>query len=338
MANYQFKVIESVTLPLPLPKWASRATFDFGLQRMLALPLASDKIRISQFERIDESAIEYSLPRDLEIIAVHPVNAQIATISGGALSICDRTGARIQTRNIEAGWGIPRCLAYNCDGDTLVLTTEASDKKHLGEQNIIALNADSLEYFAHATIRGDTDAGHSISVHPNEPLMALNIGCGQDGTWAILLSVDLNGISVRGSIGEDVEYAPLVSFSSNGDSVIGRTDSEIRMYRIPTAKVISVANAGHEKYFEFASGQWNGSVLAIVNDAESENREIRVYDIPNLAIKSTITMPTELVRSRIDSIGEGYFVSCTTNHKKRISPADCTPESQTFQLWKITER
>lgn len=335
MLDIQLELIKSATIPATTPiQWMTRAASDAALCRRLALPLSQNRILVANLESKDAKFFELPVFPNAEIVAVHPASKRTAVFSKQGLEIRDANDSILIKTNFFSSRGTLRALAFDASGNVLYISFEKAAQKNRIAHDLLAFNSNDLVEIASATVYADREAGHFISIHPHEPLVAFYVGCGQDGTWSQLFKLDSNSLVLLTSIQLDEDCAPLILFSGDGRNFITLSNSRLQLWDARETTLLTEVQAEEGHCFGWSMGYWNNRLMVLL-DKDNEGTLLQLRSLPDLNLigETEIQLPEHA--GNFEIIGNGYLYRKIVTRKKRISPVDCIPESETFQIFRI---
>ncbi len=201
--------------------------------------ILSDKVLLRVYEPVKnrlQTSFVTPLPSSVLKFALHPDGERIALATPQQIQIIHHRDDTITLRGIDPARQQVRSLLFSRDGAVLW----ASVEDHLGVSHIQALDTATLEPLASAPVTGIIDSQHNLSAHPTREAIAVEVSCGQDGTWVSF--VELTGHKLKTiAPGLTREHDPLflAGFAGSGESFATINDARICKWSWPACDLLA---------------------------------------------------------------------------------------------------
>jgi hypothetical protein len=305
---------------LDLPQNHKRPDWD-------ALPISPDGSKISISTGPTELTIldsvrglaqdaKLAVPPETRRVAAHPSQGPIAAITDRQLILLDDSGATISLLDVDPTWGEPRAISYDKSGQLLCLSTETKDD----DVNLLfVLDARNLARLGRERLNGETDSGHYMVWHPTQEVLAIDVACGQDGTWLNLVDVTSAKCSRFPTAPDSFQPFGMASFSSDGTTFAGCESTGVKLWSFPDCVLLKELELPEGEFTSYVASFHQGHLLVPV-ESEDGNSSLLIlggaleerarlefplaglsnYALPGGVIVSTMATHTKIYRVIID--------------------------------------
>jgi len=298
---------------LDLPQNHKRPDWD-------ALPISPDGTKISFSTSPTELTIldsarglaqyaKLAVPPETRRVAAHPSQGPIAAITNSQLFLLDDSGATISLLDVDPTWGEPRAISYDKSGRLLCLSTEIKDDD---ENLLFVLDARNLTRLGQEKLEGETDSAHYMVWHPLQDVVAIDVACGQDGTWLNLVNVTATKCGKLPAAPDSSDPFGPAGFSADGHLFAGCGATGVKLWSFPTCELLKELELPEGEFTSYVASFHDGHLLVPI-ESEDGDSSLLVVD---RELKEQARLEFPLAGLSNYALPGGIIVSTMATHTK----------------------
>jgi hypothetical protein len=260
-----------------------------GLAQPVSFPLPAqanrtrnETVRLSLFSQI--ASLSLKRPAEAPQLALHPSGQLAAHVSHEKIQLIEPgpASARSVFAFSDAEAAEVKGAAFSASGEVLWVSREFGDAAGRAGQpdpwhEVLAFATDDYRLLGRAAVQGEQQGGHTLTAHPAEEIVGVEVSCGQDGSWITFASVQDGRVTrLAQSVSGDSDPFSFAGFAPDGKTLATIGATVIEEFSWPgcqsMARIDGEAEAGEEEggglFFN-----WNGAYAGANFFALAEGEE-----------------------------------------------------------------
>ncbi len=167
-----------------------------------------------------------------------------------------------------------KAALFSCSGQVLWISREfPQDMRRLSQPDpwheVLAFTTHDYQLLGRVAVRGEVQAGHTLAAHPNQDTLAVEVSCGQDGSWITFASVQTGQVTqLAPHIDGDSDPFSLAGFAPDGAALITTGESVIEEFQWPSCQSSAKAQANSDE--DEGEGElYYGTLYSLVQNQRS---------------------------------------------------------------------
>jgi hypothetical protein len=248
------------------------------------------KVLLRVYERVGERLLpsfSYPLPPTATDFALHPNGELLALATHHQIQIVQHRTDGVAIHDFGPERGEIRALCFSRNGRVLWVSVEDVE----GVSHLHALDGETLKSLDSVEVAGISDSHHSLVQHPQLELIAVEVSCGQEGSWVTFVEI-LDGKLRRLPPGLAREGDPLfmAGFAPDGRSFVGVTQARLHAWSWPECASLSEFHPATAGWVLNWQGAHVGECfVAPISDVEEEHFRLLVLEGTSLKLEYELT-------------------------------------------------
>jgi hypothetical protein len=216
-------------------RWRVYGLREAGLVGLLRDPSTLQTFRAERDGLVPTHA--YSLPPGDCEVAFHPDGCQLAVAASDGVHLLTPGSDRFAIESGQLG-GSPRAVLFDRSGEQLWVSVE--DDAGVSHACLLELEDQRLEMIVRVPLHGVEKSYHALALHPTWGVLAAQVSCGQDGTWASFVEFrDRTAARMPVSLERPGETFSLAGFAASGRWLAVLAAGQIQVLSWPDLSVLA---------------------------------------------------------------------------------------------------
>jgi hypothetical protein len=219
----------------------------------------------------------YPVPKGQDRLAVafHPSSPRVALTTPTGVRLMDPGGRVSVDVELERD-AVPRAVAFDRGGEHLLVSCEGPR----GRSFLHMVDGRKLQPLYTVDVGGEAESYHYLHLHPEREVVAVEVSCGQDGTWLTFVEYSPSGLhTLPRGLQRPGEPFMMAGFDPDGRRFAVTRPLGIDLLAWPACNLVRTIEPGADHQLFDWCGAWVGRrLVASVLDVETEDHGLLVTD------------------------------------------------------------
>lgn len=206
-------------------------------------------------------------------VAFHPRSDDIVIATPERVELREADGGRRELSGLVDGQ--PRGVCFDPSGDLLWITFEDAR----GRNHVAALEPASLRRIGVVAVPGEADSYHNLHAHPVPPVLAVEVSCGQDGTWLSFVEHTREGlVLLPRCIERPGDPFCLAGFAPDGRRFATVDLQRVQLREWPGCAVVEEVGPPRGQLFDWSSSYVGDQIAAVSISEADDSYHVLLFD------------------------------------------------------------